>query len=77
MIKVSIDGLNLVQMGLCDALWACNDSDDVRTFINSLPIELRLEALTMQEMILAAVIDGTVCTKEDCLDAQEILAKFC
>lgn len=71
---VMIANLTQKQVELCDKLWACDDMEDVETFITSLPSnEDRREARVLLTMMVVAICDEEVQTYDDCYTARNIL----
>ena len=57
---MKIHGLTQIQVEMADALWACDTKEDVDQFFRSLPMELRIEASTVLELMIIATIDEEV-----------------
>ena len=73
---IEIQGLTVMQLQLCGALWACDTIEEVEVFIECLPFELQSEARMLQQLIIAAVLDHDISTEDDCEEAREILSKL-
>lgn len=54
---VEITGLSDLQTDIANRLWGLETLEEVNEFISTLPRSLRIEARTVQEMIIAATLD--------------------
>ena len=57
MAKIQIQGLNQRQRALADILWTFNGLPEVQQFVLSLKGPHRQDAVTVIEMMIAAVMD--------------------
>ena len=57
MAKIQIEGLSPRQRALADIIWTFNGLPEVTGFIHSLKGEHRQDAVTVLEMMVAAVMD--------------------
>ena len=54
---IEIQGLTAEQRHLADMIWACDTQEDVAQFIAALPSEHKQAAITVHELMIAAVFD--------------------
>ena len=54
---ITIQGLTEQQRHLADQIWACDTQEDVAQFIAALPAEHKQAAITVHELMIAAVFD--------------------
>lgn len=54
---IEIPGLSHLQTDIANRLWGLETLEEVNEFISTLPRSLRIEAQTVQEMIIAATLD--------------------
>lgn len=54
---IEIPGLSQLQTDIANRLWGLETLEEVNEFISTLPRSLRIEAQTVQEMIIAATLD--------------------
>jgi len=54
---IQIEGFSARQRALADIIWCLDTKEHVVAFIATLPLELRLEAQTICEMMILACID--------------------
>lgn len=57
-MTIELQGLTQRQYKLADMLWTCESQEDVERFIAGLPKEYRREAITVHQLMIAAVFDG-------------------
>ena len=57
MSAIEITGLTTRQRAIADVLWMMNGKDAVLSFINSLEADTKKDALTVLNMMVAAVMD--------------------
>ncbi len=57
-MTIELQGLTARQYKLADMLWSCESQQDVERFIAGLPKEYRQEAITVHQLMIAAVFDG-------------------
>lgn len=70
---ISIDGFTPLQKEIAERLWNLSTVDEVAIYISSIPEELQWQAWAVMQMLMAAHIDDTVVTGEDCAIARIIL----
>jgi len=68
---IRIDGLNDKQVKMLDKLWACDTTDDVLEWLNTLNEADFKMAVVLQEMILEAMMEQPV--EDDVSMAQNML----
>lgn len=54
---ITVEGLTAQQHRLADMIWNCDSQEDVERFITALPPEYKQDALTVRELMIAAVMD--------------------
>ena len=54
---ITIEGLNKRQRAIADVLWMMNGQEAVMSFIKSLEPDTQRDALTVLDMMVAAVMD--------------------
>ena len=54
---IEIRGLSALQTDIANKLWGLESLEEVDEFISTLPRSLRIEARTVQEMMIAATLD--------------------
>jgi hypothetical protein len=54
---IQIEGFSTRQRALADIIWSLDTKEQVLAFIATLPLEQRLEAQTICEMMILACID--------------------
>lgn len=54
---IEIKGLSALQTDIANKLWGLESLEEVDEFISTLPRSLRIEARTVQEMMIAATFD--------------------
>jgi hypothetical protein len=56
-MTITLEGLTPTQYKLADMLWSCESQEDVAKFIAALPAEYKREAVTVHQLMIAAVFD--------------------
>jgi hypothetical protein len=56
-IMIRIDGLTNKQVEILDKLWACDTTEEVYTWLSSLSDEDFQMAVTLQEMVIDAMLE--------------------
>ena len=54
---IQITGLTPQQVQIADMLWNCDSADEADRLIRNMPPAYRRDAVTIREMIVAAVLD--------------------
>ena len=73
MAKIQIEGLNARQRALADIIWTFNGFPEVNNFILSLKGPHKQDAITVIEMMVAAVMDE--CNEVE-KSTEELLDKY-
>jgi hypothetical protein len=71
MSQIRIDGLTAHQIKVVDKLWSMDTHDEVTEWISSLSSAEQKEAITLQQMILDAILEEDI-TRDD---SNSIMAK--
>lgn len=71
-MDIYIDGLSKRQRALADVMWGLDTTEDVVTFITTLPEDQREEAVTVMTLMLWAALDQV----QDTNLANEVLQKY-
>lgn len=74
MTTVTVSGLTHKQVELLDAMWAIEDMDDLRDFIQSLPKNEALECESLLELVRLAMIDAKLGEEEDLSAALNVIS---
>jgi hypothetical protein len=70
---ISIDGFSPLQKEIAERLWYLESMEQVAVYISSIPLELQWQAWAVLQMLLAAHIDQSVITAQDCDIARILL----
>ena len=70
---ISIDGFSPLQKEIAERLWYLQSTEEVAVYISSIPEELQWQAWAVMQMLMAAHIDDTVVTEQDCDIARILL----
>jgi hypothetical protein len=70
---ISIDGFSPLQKEIAERLWYLESMEQVAVYISSIPLELQWQAWAVLQMLLAAHIDQSVVTAQDCDIARILL----
>lgn len=54
---ITLTGLTQQQKQIAELLWNCNTQDEVDQMVRAMPPAYRKDAVTMREMMIAAVLD--------------------
>jgi len=71
-MDILIDGLTKRQRALADVMWGLDTTDDVMSFIATLPEDQQREARTVMNLMVWAMLD----TIQDTNLANEVLQKY-
>ena len=72
MTKITIEGLTAKQKILMDTLWSIESLDNVRAFVNSLPLRDQQDCLS-----LITILTQDTTEQEDTLDEYKAAAELC
>jgi 23S rRNA C2498 (ribose-2'-O)-methylase RlmM len=57
MMTITLEGLSKQQHQIADLIWSCDTQEDVDRLIQNLPPEYQRDAVTVHELMIAAVMD--------------------
>lgn len=72
---ITIEGLNKRQRAIADVLWMMNGHDAVMSFIKSLEPATQKDALTVLDMMVAAVYDEIDSVEPETVQMIDAIAK--
>lgn len=72
---ITIEGLNKRQRAIADVLWMMNGQDAVMSFIKSLEPATQKDALTVLDMMVAAVYDEIDSVEPETVELIDAIAK--
>ena len=64
-MEITLHGLTRQQQQIADLLWSCDDEQAMQRMIDAMPAEYQQSAVTVRELMIAAVFDQ----HEDITDA--------
>jgi hypothetical protein len=56
-MTITLEGLSKQQMQIADLIWSCESQADVDQLIENLPESYKRDAVTVHELMIAAVMD--------------------
>lgn len=56
-MKIILEGLDAQQRQIADLLWSCDDERAMQQMIDAMPAEYRQMAVSVRELMIAAVFD--------------------
>jgi hypothetical protein len=62
---IKLQGLTKRQHQIADMIWSCDSQKDLDTLISVMPPEYKQDAVTVHELMLAAVFDQQLEIRED------------
>ena len=67
-MTIQLQGLTKQQYQIADMIWSCDTQADVDRLIRNLPPEYKQDAITIHELMIAAVFDDYMEITEDVKD---------
>ena len=67
-MTIQLEGLTKQQYQIADMIWSCDTQADVDRLIRNLPPEYKQDAITIHELMIAAVFDDYMEITEDVKD---------
>ena len=64
-MTITLEGLTQQQYQIADLLWNCDSQEQVQTLIQSMPPEYKRDAVTIHQLMIAAVMDQHTEITED------------
>ena len=71
---IELTGLSPLQRELADRMWQMESTDEIVTWINSMPRSVALQAYIVMQMIIAAEIDRVA--EDDVSVARDIIERI-
>ena len=56
-MTIELQGLTKQQCQIADLLWSCDTQQDVAQLIRSMPAQYKQDAITIHQLMIAAVMD--------------------
>lgn len=68
-MTITLEGLTQQQYQIADLLWNCDSQEQVQTLIQSMPLQYKQDAVSIHQLMIAAVMDQHTEITEDVKDA--------
>jgi hypothetical protein len=65
---IQLEGLTKRQYQIADMIWSCETQENLETLMSVMPAEYKRDAITVHELMLAAVFDQQLEIREDVKD---------
>jgi len=73
---ITLFGMNESQRWLAEQAWLCETFEEVADLMDAIDETLHHDLYLVMELIFLADVDNIVITKEDCIDAVDIMRKI-
>lgn len=68
-MTITLEGLTQQQYQIADLLWNCDSQEQVQALIQSMPAQYKQDAVSIHQLMIAAVMDQHTEITEDVKDA--------
>jgi len=72
-MTITLEGLTQQQYQIADLLWSCESQEDVERMISAMPRQYKRDAMTIHQLMIAAVMDQHTEITED---VQALISSF-
>lgn len=73
-MTITLEGLTKQQYQIADMIWSCESQQDVDRLIRNLPANYKQDAVTIHQLMIAAVFDQH---EEITEDVQAVISRIC
>ena len=73
-MTITLEGLTRQQYQIADLLWNCDSDEQVQTLIQSMPAQYKRDAVSIHQLMIAAVMDQHTEVSED---VKDIIDRIC